>query len=236
MSDEKTNVEEEPTKQQQQQIIVPVKKTGDLDFNNHLELAQAATVMIRTRLAPPSLIKEGKEAVMAALLACKQFELPQKSMNQMAFIKDRITFYGYLVQGIAERHPQYGEKREYHLDADMEMICVQNKNLNKAPWAAVVEIRKKDSQVWNQYFFTADEAEAANLYKNSVWKTYPKDMLMHKARKRALYAEYASVLEGVDYHEDVREAIDVVPVRGSTENADALNAMMGEDHVETEVN
>ena len=218
--------DENPVEEKPKDIVVPVTKTGDLEFHDHIGVAQAASIVMRTRLAPPSLIKEGKEAVMAALLACKQFNLPQKSMNQMAFIKDRITFYGYLVQGIAERHPEYGEKREYFLDENQDIICVQNKNLQMPAWAAIVEIRKKGSTIWNQYFFTADDAEKANLYKNSVWKSYPRDMLMHKARKRALSAEYASVLEGVDYHEDVREAIDIMPVRASQENADALNNMM----------
>lgn len=233
MSDD-INKEPQAQERVKQEIVVHVGGAGELQFGSHLELAQAATIAMQTMLAPPDLIKEGKPAVMAALLACKQFSLPQKAMNQMAFIKNRITFYGYLVQGLAERHPSYGQKREYVLDEDQEIICVQNKNLHRPPWAAVVEICKKGSTVWNQYFFTVDEAEKAGLFKNGVWKSYPKDMLLHKARKRALSAEYASVLEGVDYHEDVVEAIDVKPVYGSPKNAEIFNQM--EDPDEQPVN
>lgn len=219
---------EEVAEETKEIVVVPVVE-GQLMFDSHLALANAAAIAIQTKLAPPGLIKEGKAAVMAALLACKQFNLPQKSMNQMAYVKDRLTFYGYLVQGIAEKHPNYGEKREYLLDGDQEMICVQNKNLDKPVWAAVVEIRHKDSQIWNQYFFTKDEAEKANLFKNSVWTSYTKDMLLHKVRKRALSAEYASALEGIDYHEDVVEALSVSPTRGSDGNASALNTMIVEE-------
>jgi hypothetical protein len=212
-------------------IIVKIDKEGLLSFTNHLELAQAASIAIQTKVAPKHLRDEGREAVAAALLLCKQFRLPQKSMNQMGWVKDKLTCYGSLVTAMAERHPLYGEKKEIYIDENQEVICLANKNLNETPYAAIVMNRKKGQTHWTEYYFSMDDAAKAKLDKpkkrsgdinhDSPWIKYTKDMLMHKARARMNRAEYASALEGIDYHEDVSEALlrDVTP-RGFGNNDD----------------
>lgn len=192
------------------EVVVAVEKDGNYGFSNQLELANAASMMIQTSMAPDHLKKEGKPAVMAAMVLCKQFNLPQKAMNQMAFVKGKLTCYGSLVTAIAQKHKKYGEKREFFVDENIEEICVANKNLKAKPYAAVVQIKKKGEHHWTEYFFTIEDAEEAKLLTSATkpdsgWRKYMRDMLMHKARKRALNAEYASALEGIEYHEDVAE-------------------------------
>lgn len=211
------------TKQTQ---IVKINEKGLFDFRDHVELGHAALMLIQTKHAPDHLSREGKLAVASALILCKQFGLPQKAMNQMAFIKGKLTCYGSLVTALAERHPEYGAKREYFVDENCDEICVKNKNLKAEVFAAVVEIKKKSDNHWTQYFFSIEDAQTAGLITNNTkadsgWKKYFKDMLMHKARKRALQSEYASALEGIEYHEDVATidtARDVTPDIDSVKN------------------
>jgi len=172
---------------------------------------------------------------MAALLLCRQFNLPQKSMSQMCFINGRLTCYGSLVMALAERHPQFGSKREFFVNQDFKEISVKNQNLKDVPWAAVIRIKKKDADFWNEYFFSVDDAELAGLVHEKLrtdapWLKYVKDMLKHKTRKRALDAEYASALEGIEYEEDIREIIDVTPKRGmENDPASQINGLMTQE-------
>lgn len=189
-------------------VLVPISERGAFIFGNHTELAQAAQMLMKLKIAPDHLRKEGVEAVGAAMIFCRQFGLPDKAMNEMAWVKGKLTQFGSLVTALAERHHQYGEKREFFLDEKQDEICSRNKNLNAKVWAAVAQIRKKGQEHWTEFYFTMDEAQTAELMGNPTWKKYPKDMLMHKARARAFKAEYASALNGVDYHEDVVEALE----------------------------
>jgi len=210
-----------------EQKLVKVDDKGIFTFTNQIELADAATMMIRTQLAPKHLRDEGKEAVAAALILCKQFNLPQKSMGQMAFIKGKITCFGSLVTALAERHPRYGDKKEFCVAADGKKISSDNENLSAPVWAYVVQIRKKDSDVWNEYFFSVDDAKAAGL-SSDTWNKYKRDMLGHKARSRAFRAEYASALEGIDYHEDVLEAFTMKDVTPKSDRVKAIEDLAQE--------
>lgn len=195
-------------------VVLEFENDGKLAFRNQQELANAARLAIKINLVPNHLKAEGLEAVMSAMIMCKQFNLPDKAMNQMAYVKGKLTCFGSLVTAIAERHPEYGDREDFFIDENMERICVQNKNIKNLVYAAVVRSKKKNSQVWNEYFFSIDEAEQAGLLtKNtkpdSGWIKYTKDLLFHKANKRMLEANYASALNGVEYYEDLREALDV---------------------------
>lgn len=214
------------------EVIANIDDHGLLVFKDHKELGVAASIAIQTGIAPDHLKKEGREAVAAALMFCKQFNLPQKAMNQMAFVKGKIVCFGSLVTALAERHPLYGERRTFFIDAEFTEICVKNKNLKAEVWAAVVQIKKKGSTVWNEYFFSIEDAGKANLLTNqtkvdSGWVKYLKDMLYHKANKRGLQDNYASAIEGVEYYEDLKEIIDVTPSSGDIKsNANAMNEML----------
>lgn len=205
------------------QVLVPISNEGKFLFSNQQELGKAAALAIQMRNVPEHLIKEGREAVMSAMIMCKQFGLPDKAMNEMAFVKGKLTCYGSLVTALAERHEEYGEKQEFFVDEKQNVICSENKNLNAPVYAAVVKVKKKNSNVWSEYYFTIDEAKQAGLltektFAESPWRKYTKEMLSHKARARALRAEYASALNGIEYHEDVQEIYDVTPREIGTAN------------------
>lgn len=208
-------------------ITVGFNSQGRIAFSNQQELGTAARLAIQMNLAPDHLKKEGLQAVMSAMVMCRQLGLIDAAMNKLAYVKGKLVPFGSLVTAIAETHPEYGEREDFFLDDKQERISVANKNLNALPWAAVVRNRKKNSTIWNEYFFTILEAEQAGLYtKNtkpdSGWMKYTKDMLFYKANKRMLDANYASVSAGLDTYEDIREVYDVTPGKETT-STDDLN-------------
>ena len=210
MSEEKAEVVEEKK-------LAVINTNGLLDFTNQEELKLAANVAMATDLALKQIKDKGLPAVCAALLACKQYGLPQKAMGQMGYIHGKITFYGSLVTALAEQHPDYGEKIVKFVDHDQEEICMRNKNLNKEVYACVILGKKKGDDNFSEFFFTIDDAKKAGLYpakEHSAWAKYTKDMIYHKANKRHNDALYASAVEGINYHEDlvgVFEERDVTP-------------------------
>jgi hypothetical protein len=205
--------------------IVPFDETGFVTFRDQNELRNAAAFLMQvTNVVPKHLTKYGSSAVMAALMTLKQRKWPVSAMNQMGWINDKITIYGSLYSATAETHPEFGEKREFFIDKEHNKICSENKNLNAEAWAAVVQIKKKGSKEWVEYYFTMDDAKKAGIVRN-VWITYPRDMMMHKARKRAYDAEFASAVNGLLYHEDLVE-LEPETTRDVTATDD-LNAELG---------
>jgi hypothetical protein len=164
-------------------------------------------------------------------------------MQYMFYYKGNITLFGIGFSSLAEESPNFGEKREYWVDKDYKKVTLENKNFGQE-WAAVVEIKRKDSKEWNSTFFTMDDARKADLYpaqknvwKNgqvvgkedspdSPWNKYTRDMLMWKARVRGYKANFAEALAGVECYEDVREVLEAKDVTPSSNNADELNSII----------
>lgn len=194
------------------EVLVKIDNQGGLVYRDHKELASAANLAIKMNFAPDHLKKEGVEAVMSCLMLCSQLNLPMVAMNEMGYVKGKATVFGTLFGGLAQRHAEYGEKRVFFIDDNQDEICSKNKNLKLPVWACVIQIKKKTSSVWNEYYFTRDEAAEAGLLtdttkKDSGWIKYTKDLLYHKTKARAYRSEYSAAVSGVLYHEDVKEAL-----------------------------
>ncbi len=220
--------------------MISISDKGLFEFKNQQELANAARFAMTIASTPDHLKKNGLEAVMAAMIFVKQRGLPQSAMNQCAFIKGKLSQFGSLVTALAERHHEYGERKDFFVDENCEEICVRNKNLKAKVFAAVVQVKKKGATVWSEYFFSTDDALVAGLMndktsKDSSWGKYLRDMLFHKANSRAMRANYASALEGVNYHEDMMEVWETKDVTtsgvGLLDKAAILNDNFGQSQV-----
>lgn len=218
--------------------VVEFNKDAAMQFTNHMELSTNAKMMIQLNLAPDHLKKDGFTAVAAAMIMCRQFNLPDTAMNEMAFVKGKLTTFGSLVTALAERHPDYGEMESFFVDKDCNKICSDNKNLNAAPWSHVRKVKKKNGTVWNEYTFSVEDAFQAGLLtektsKDSGWFKYTKDMLSHKTKARAYRENYASALHGVQYHEDIVEALykerDVTNAASATTIKNKVNDFLNAD-------
>jgi len=86
--------------------------------------------------------------------------------------------------------------KESIVDADMNEICLKNKNLKAKPYASICIGKRKGGEE-KEYSFTIDQAQEAGLFKNHVWKVYTRDMLMFKSRTRFLRSNFSDVLLGI---------------------------------------
>ena len=199
-----------PPQTTERKAMVPMQD-GKFEFTNEHELASSARLAMTLNLVPNHLKTAGLEACMAALVTCKQYSLPMRAMNEMGFVKGKLTIYGSLYWALAERHSEYGEHELFFVDKDFNKICVDNKNLNADVWAAVIRCRKKNQTVWNEYYFSVDNAKDAGMElenRSSVWFKYRRDMLMHKVKKRMIDSCYSSAVNGLIYHEDAYEHLE----------------------------
>lgn len=225
MSEENQQENKPDQESKPQQVLIKIDQNGLFAFENQMELASAARLAIQMNIVPAHLKKEGLEAVMSALTLCRQYKLPNHAMNEMAFIKGKLSCFGSLVTALAERHPEYGEQECFFVDKDSNKICSDNKNLKEIPWAHVRKIKKKNSTVWNEYVFSVDDAFQAGLLtektsSDSGWVKYTKDLLSHKTKARGFKDNYASALHGIEYYEDIKE---VNQPRDVTNTAEVLN-------------
>lgn len=213
-------------------LVTIDEKTNRFLWKNEQELGSAARLAMQMKLAPAHLIKEGLEAVMTAITVCNNLQISYNALQKMFYYKGNITVFGEVYIGLAQRDSNYGDIREFWIDKDYQEINLKNKNLGKE-WAAICGVKPKNATEWSYYHFTMDDATKADLYPatktkwennkpvgkepspDSPWNKYTKDMLMWKARTRAMKAHYSKSLQGIDCYEDVREVIerDVTPPR-----------------------
>lgn len=207
----KKEVQEKPV---ERQVDLIINEDGNYDISSKDLLYRAAHACIQQGFAPPSLAKGGPAAVSAALLMCKQFELPFKAIGQMAFINGVLTVHSTLYAALAQRHPDWRQPEIFFTDDKSKRISVENANLNAKVYACVIRVPKENHKEFNEYYFTLDDAKQAGLYNDKSvgqkpWDKYTKDMLYHKAKARAYSREYASALEGVYMTEDLKGFADI---------------------------
>ena len=77
--------------------------------------------------------------------------------------------------------------REELFDSKMKIISLENQNLNADPYGAMVRIKRSGSGDFDiTKYFTIDDATKAGLTKSDSWLKYKKDMLLARARVRAI--------------------------------------------------
>ena len=119
-----SNQEQENVKQikpNQAPTIVKFDSNGMLEFSNNLELRNCAVYAnLFLPNIPTSIKKEGIEAVMAALVFCKQHQLKWDAINHLMYVRGKILPYGKLYTALAQRHPNFGQIRVFVLDEKQE--------------------------------------------------------------------------------------------------------------------
>lgn len=181
------------------QVLVKFKGDGVVHFENQLELANAARLLMKMKMVPNHLMAEGLEGVMSALTLLAQFSLPYSALNETAYIEGQLGFFGHLMMTIAQRDPLFWKFRFRFVDKEYNVISRANKNLHVRPWACCIYVMKKDREFYQEYFYTVDEAIEAGIpeKEGTIFHTYRKDYLYHKAKNRALNIEFGGVLKGV---------------------------------------
>lgn len=163
----------------------------------------------------------------------------QLAINHIAEVKGSLVIYGELPGTLAEETGEVAEKHVYAVDAEYNIICTENKNLDKPVFAGVCKIQRK-GRVLKEYTYTVDEAKHAkqipatkrdgSINHESPWMKWPKVMLMRKALAFAIKMEFPDALLGTaiaEYdHDTAPDLIDVSSRKGSSVDAAAnLNSL-----------
>ena len=94
-----------------------------------------------------------------------------KAINQMMVIKNGVTIYGDLPLAIVKERACVTHFKEYFIDKEYNKICIENKNLEADPIAAICEIGI-DGSPPNTYPLTKKDLESAGgvYLGNGCWK------------------------------------------------------------------
>lgn len=181
---------------------------GMLKPKNANELAMLADRFVKSGMLPKS-YQTAAQVITAWQYAGELGLKPMSALRQIAVINGTPSIFGDLPISLVERSGQLEWKREFIIDEEMNEINWTNKNLKARPWGAVCILKRKGREPIER-FFTTDEANEANLFKNDVWRKYTKLMLKYRARSQAIKDEFADVLGGVAIAEYDQEALPAV--------------------------
>lgn len=228
-------VKQEPAKVEsttkQQLPLVEVSDEGYLAAKTMEGQIRIARAVFASKMVPKSY--DTPEKVWVGMQYAIELGLkPIQGLRNIAIINGNPALHGELPLGLAIKTGEVEEIEEFLIDRDYNRICFQNKNLHVEPWAGVSFIkRKKMPRV--EAFFSMDEAKDAGLLdKNSPWRTYPKIMLMRRARSQALKTAFPDAIAGCaiaeyDYNYIPDQEARDVTYKGEIveKSADKLNAI-----------
>lgn len=185
---------------QNKALALKVNSQGDILAETMDALLQKAQVMISTGFAP-KIYKTAKELV-GALLHCRQLGLPDTAVSKIYIIHGSPAAWGELPLAMAKKAHDFGEFVEFFIDKDGKKICYDNGNIGTEVFGSVCRIKRKGCEEWSEYFFTREMAKKAGLIKNT-WHSYFEDLIRYKSRSRALKANFAEALHGLEQAEDL---------------------------------
>lgn len=124
---------------------------------------------------------------------------PMQALSNIAVINGRASLWGDALPALMQR-------AGHHIDVQIEGEDDQMK--------AVAKLVRGDTQMEIVREFSVADAKKANLWgKRGPWETYPKRMLMHRARSWAVRDGAADALMGLQIAEEVQ---DYQPMRDVT--------------------
>jgi RecT family len=231
----RTGCEQEPEKKIER-AAVPVE-AGSLVARDHRELGSILN-WISKGGGFPERFKTNEQRIAAYNLSHSLMGAQwQLALNNIAIIKGQMCIYGELPGTLAERTREVTEKEVYLIDSDYKRICIENMNLNSAPFAAVCKIQRKH-RAKKEFTYSMEQAIAAGQYPpkksggdpnpDSPWNKHLKTMLMRKAMALAIKFEFPDALVGVPIAEYEHDAApDLVDVTPPADRAAELNRKFG---------
>lgn len=174
---------------------VEVTDEGYLAAKNMEGQIRIAKALFVSKMVPKSY--DSVEKVWVGMQYAVELGLkPFQGLRNIAIINGQPSIFGELPLGLAIKTGELESIEEFLIDKEYNRITFANKNLHVDPWAAISIIKRKLMQSV-ECFFSMDEAKDAGLLgKNSPWQTYPKIMLMRRARSQALKIAFPDALSG----------------------------------------
>lgn len=139
------------------------------------------------------------QAVFVALQMSVEMGIsPAKALNWMYVVNGRVNTHSGGPLALVQSSGLCEEYDEYLIDKDYRRVCVDNKNLDTEPFAAVCISKRKDKPSPMVTYFTVKDAHRADLSKKNNWKQYPGRMLLSKARQHNLSYNFADAIGGLE--------------------------------------
>jgi len=218
--------------------MVEVSEEGFLrakDIDGQMRICSA---MISSKMVPRS-YETASQVLIGMQYALEMGLKPLQGLRNIAVINGNPSIWGELPLALARRTGELEYVNEFLIDAEYNKICLENKNLGVKAWAGVCKLKRKNEPEV-EAFFSMDDAKTAGLLsrqKTTPWDTYPKIMLIRRARSQALKTAFPDSLSAisiaeydVNYIPDGAEIKDVT-FKGETkaDTAKELNQLFTEN-------
>ena len=159
-----------------------------------------AKIISNSELAPKD-YRNKLENCMVAIMMGRELGLsPMQALQGIAVINGRPSVWGDALWALVLSHPEYGGCDEEVTEAEAKCVL---RRIRRGVASSVTET------------FSMADAKKAGLVgekdgegKNTPWKTYPKRMMMWRARTFAARSLYADALKGLSSAEEVGDYID----------------------------
>lgn len=188
--------------QKEKQASIEVSDEGLFKASSIEGQFRIAQALFRSKMVPKAY--ESAEQVLAGMQYAVELGLrPFSGLRNIAIINGSPSLWGELPLALCRKTGQVEWIREYTIDKEYKKISVQNKNVESKPWAGVCELKRKNEDWVYEGVFTFDEAKDAGLLdkKFTPWHTYPKIMLMRRARSIVLKQAFPEALQGLSIAE-----------------------------------
>ena len=206
---------------------LPNKTTDDVNIIQATEVSTKKTILKladylhRNKLLPDS-IKKTEEAVVciqtSMALGYRTFGEVCMAIRNMYVINNQVNLWGDLPLSLVRTSKLLEKFDEFFIDEEYKRICLENKNLKAAPFAAICLIKRKEVEE-KEFHLTADDLEVSGGTRlksgawefkkgkdkkvSATWKLYPKIHWKRRLRGAALYDIFPDVLQGrhiFEYH------------------------------------
>ena len=194
------------------------------DLDHALRLGE---VYYKGGLVPASY--KSVQAVVAGMAYAQGLGLdPLVALKNIAVINGIPSLWGNLPLALAMTSRFWGGIDEYFIDEKGQRISLKNGNFRSPVFAAVCQLTHLKYGQRDEVIFSVEDAAAAKLLdKTGPWQQYRKDMLMYKARARALHKTYADVMNGVTIGEDRYDTMDMQEVAGQRNTFEIVKPITG---------
>lgn len=157
------------------------------------ELKQFATFMADSSLVPKEYLNNVPNCMVAMMMGRELGLSPMQSLQGIAVINGKPSVWGDALWALVMSHPEFG---------GFEEIPEEGKHTTK-----LVRIKRGVSMTSVGIFSMEDARNAGLLDKNTPWKTYPRRMLMWRARTYAARDLFPDALKGLTTYEEMQDYV-----------------------------
>jgi len=155
------------------------------------EAMRLASMLAHSNMVPKAYQGKEQDTLVAMMMGSELGLNPIQSLQNIAVINGKPAIYGDALLALVQSHPRFGGHEESFDDQSMTATCTV--------W------RKGDAKSHTVTFSQADAQQAGLWGKQGPWQSYPKRMLMWRARGYALRDKFADALGGLITVEEARD-------------------------------